>query len=88
MIKFKSVEYFIYRSAIFRCISLILLIGVFWGQSTDSLIVDESAYDNGNLKHQRFYNDGKANGKWTLYYYDGNVWIEEKDKSRFMDHLL
>ena len=62
MIKSKSVEFFIYRSAIFRCISLILLIGVSWGQSTDSLIVDESSYDNGNLKHQRFYNDGKANG--------------------------
>ena len=81
MIKSKSVEFFIYRSAIFRCISLILLIGVSWGQSIDSLVVDESSYDNGNLKHQRFYNDGKANGKWTHYYYDGNVWIEGNYKN-------
>ena len=58
---------------------LIFIIVIHWiglGGSTDSLIVDETFFDNGNLKHQRFYKDGKANGKWTHYYDDGNIWIE------------
>ena len=57
-------------------LTLLLFIGLAWGQGTDSLIVDKSFYDNGKLKYQRFYKDGKANGKWTHYYDDGNIWIE------------
>ena len=49
-----------------------------WGQGTDSLIVDKSFYDNDKLKYQRFYKDGKANGKRTHYYDDGTVY-EEKE---------
>ena len=59
-----------------RDIALSLLIGLAWGQSADSFIVDETLFDSGNLKHQRFYKDGKANGKWTHYYKNGNIWIE------------
>ena len=59
-------------------LTLLLFVGLAWGQSTDSLIVDESFYDNGNLKHQRFYKDGKADGKWTFYNEDGTVY-EEKE---------
>ena len=59
-----------------RYISLILFIGLILSQSIDSLIVDESFYDNGKLKYQRLFKDGKANGKWTHYYDDGNIWIE------------
>ena len=57
-------------------LTLLLFIGLAWGQGTDSLIVDESFYDDGKLKYQRFYKDGKASGKWTHYYDDGNIWIE------------
>ena len=56
--------------------ALLLLIGLAWGRIADSLIVDETFFDNGNLKHQRFYKDGKADGKWTHYYNNGNIWIE------------
>ena len=59
-----------------RHIALLIFIGFAWGQSADSLIVDETFFDNGNLKHQRFYKDGKADGKWTHYYNNGNIWIE------------
>ena len=59
-----------------RHITLLLFIGLAWGQSTGSLIVDETFFDNGNLKHKRFYKDGKADGKWTHYYNNGNIWIE------------
>ena len=59
-----------------RHIALLLFIGFAWGQSADSLIVDETFFDNGNLKHQRFYKNGKADGKWTHYYNNGNIWIE------------
>ena len=59
-----------------RYTSLVLFIGMAWFQSADSLIVDKSFYDNGNLKYQRFYKDGKANGRWTHYYENGNIWIE------------
>tara|TARA_Y100000768_G_scaffold62258_1_gene42498 strand:+ start:1014 stop:1382 length:369 start_codon:yes stop_codon:yes gene_type:complete len=64
--------------AMVRYKSLILFIGVSltWGQNTDSLIVDESFYHNGNLKYQRLYKDGKADGKWTHYYENGNIWID------------
>ena len=57
-------------------ISLFLFLGVARLQTTDSLVVDESCYDNGNLKYQRFYKYGKANGRWTHYYGNGNIWIE------------
>ena len=57
-------------------LTLLLFIGLTWGQGTDSMTVDKSFYDNGKLKYQRFYKDGKANGKWTHYYDDGNIWIE------------
>ena len=53
-----------------------LFIGLAWGQIADSFIVDKTLFDNGNLKHQRFYKDGKTNGKWTHYYKNGNIWIE------------
>ena len=59
-----------------RVFAILLSIGFVWGQGTDSLIVDKSFYDNGKLKYQRFYKDGKANGKWAHYYDDGNTWIE------------
>ena len=64
-----------------KFISLILFIGLVWGQSIDSLIVDETFFDNGNLKHQRFYNDGKAEGKWSHYYMNGNIWIKGNYKN-------
>ena len=60
---------------------LVLFIGLAWGERTDSLIVDKTFFDNGNLKHQRFYKDGKADGKWTHYYKNGNVWIEGNYKN-------
>ena len=60
-----------------RYTSLVLFIGMAWFQSADSLIVDKSFYDNGNLKYQRFYKDGKANGRWTHYYENG--YIKEGD---------
>ena len=41
-------------------ISLSLFLGVAWLHSADSLVVDESFYDDGNLKYQRFYKNGKA----------------------------
>ena len=28
------------------------------------------------LKYQKFYKDGKADGRWTQYYENGNIWIE------------
>tara|TARA_A100001011_G_C14318521_1_gene849219 strand:+ start:2539 stop:2865 length:327 start_codon:yes stop_codon:yes gene_type:complete len=57
-------------------ISLFFFLGVAWLQSADSLVVDESFYDNGNLKYQRFYKDGKADGRWTHNYGNGNIWFE------------
>ena len=59
----------------YKIVAILLFIGslsMSYDQSTDTLIVDESFYDNGNIKHQRFYKDGKANGKWTHYYKNGN----------------
>ena len=63
-------------------ISLFFLLGVAWLQSTDSLVVDESFYDNGNLKYQRFYRYGKADGRWTHNYGNGNIWFEGAYKNR------
>ena len=64
-----------------RYLSLLLFIGLAWGRSTDSLIVDETFFDNGNLKHQRFYKDGKADGKWTHYYKNGQEWTKGNYKN-------
>ena len=52
---------------------LVLFIGLAWGERTDSLIVDKTFFDNGNLKHQSFYKDGKADGKWTHYHKNANI---------------
>ena len=57
-------------------ICFILFICMVFGQSADSLNVDESFYDSGNLRYQRFYIDGKAHGKWTHYYDGNNIWIQ------------
>jgi len=64
-----------------RYTSLVLFIGMAWFQSADSLIVDKSFYDNDNLKYQRFYKNGKADGRWTHYYENGNIWIEGSYKN-------
>ena len=56
--------------------ALSLLIGMALGGSNNTLIKDEAFYDNGNKKYQRYYKDGKADGKWTHWYESGNTWIE------------
>ena len=40
-------------------------------------MVDETFFESGNLKHQRFYKNGKADGKWTHCYKNGNVGLRE-----------
>ena len=56
--------------------SLMFFIGVAFGQSTDTLNVDESFYESGNLRYQRSFKEGKAHGKWTHYYDGDNIWIQ------------
>ena len=43
--------------------ALSLLIGMALEGSNNPLIKDEAFYDNGNKKYQRYYKDGKADGK-------------------------
>ena len=47
-----------------------------FGEDSGYNSVDEQFYDNGNIKHQRTYKDGFANGKWVHFYKNGNVWVE------------
>ena len=56
-------------------LSVVLMVFAF-GEGRGYLFVDEQLYDNGNIKHQRTYKDGFANGKWVHYYKNGNVWVE------------
>ena len=57
-------------------IFFILFTDVIFGQSNDSLNIDESFFDIGNLRYQRSYKDGKAHGKWTHYYDGDNIWMQ------------
>ena len=48
-------------------LSVLLMVFAF-GEGRGHILVDEQLYDNGNIKHQRTYKDGFANGKWVHYY--------------------
>ena len=65
----------------YKYISLLLFLILVYGQSSNALILDEAFYDNGKIKHQRFYKDGIADGKWKHYYENGNIWIEANYKN-------
>lgn len=40
------------------------------------LKAEKRYYDNGKLKIEGSYKDGKRSGKWVSYYRNGNVWAE------------
>ena len=44
----------------YKYISLLLFLILVYGQSANALILDEAFYDNGKIKHLRFYKDGIA----------------------------
>ena len=66
---------------------LLLFIGFVWCKNENSLILDESFYDNGNKKYQRYYKDGKAQGTWIHYYDNGNIWTEGNYKNGIQENL-
>ena len=57
-----------------RYITLLLFIGLAWGQEIIDL--DISYYENGQKKHHRPYKDNIADGNWT-YWYDNGQKSEE-----------
>ena len=59
-----------------RCITLLLFVGLGWGQVEENIVSDICFYENGQKKHQRPYSNNIADGKWTHWYENGHKWIE------------
>ena len=64
-----------------KYIRLLLFIGLAWGQSTDSLFLDESFYDNGNTWFEGNYKNGIKLGLSTTYYKNGKEWTKSNYKN-------